>query len=77
MVIGAFQSEGNYRAVEQRYRRMARVADAVGVFATFDELRVGEEDEPDSGICLYEAGSWGPENAETLIEHDGRRWRRL
>ena len=46
VVIGAFQSEGNYRAVEQRYRRMARVADAVGVFATFDELRVGEEDEP-------------------------------
>ncbi|MDA0174281.1 MerR family transcriptional regulator [Solirubrobacter taibaiensis] len=46
VVIGAFQSEGNYRAVEHRYRRMARVADAVGVFATFDELRVGDEDEP-------------------------------
>ncbi|MDA0184552.1 MerR family transcriptional regulator [Solirubrobacter phytolaccae] len=46
VVIGAFQDERNYRAVEHRYRRMARVADAVGVFATFDALRVGEEDEP-------------------------------
>lgn len=46
VVIGAFQDERNYRAVEHRWRRMARVADAVGVFATFDALRVGEEDEP-------------------------------
>ncbi len=32
---------------------------------------------PDSELCFYEAGSWGPENADQLIEHDGRRWRRL
>jgi len=32
---------------------------------------------PDSDICTYEAGSWGPEAADQLIEHDGRRWRRL
>ena len=32
---------------------------------------------PDSDICFYEAGSWGPEAADELIEHDGRRWRRL
>jgi glucose-6-phosphate 1-dehydrogenase len=25
----------------------------------------------------YEAGSWGPEEADRLIERDGRRWRRL
>jgi glucose-6-phosphate 1-dehydrogenase len=25
----------------------------------------------------YPAGTWGPEEAETLIERDGRRWRRL
>lgn len=31
----------------------------------------------DDNICFYEAGSWGPENADELIEHDGRRWRRL
>ena len=36
VVIGAFQSERNYRAVEHRYRRLAHVADAVGVFASFD-----------------------------------------
>ena len=33
VVIGAFQAERNYRAVEHRYRRLAHVADAVGVFA--------------------------------------------
>ncbi len=29
------------------------------------------------GICFYEAGTWGPEAADKLIEHDGRRWRRV
>ena len=33
--------------------------------------------DPDSEVCLYEAGTWGPENADQLIEHDGRRWRRM
>lgn len=46
VVIASFQHERNYRAVEHRYRRLARVADAVGVFAAFDELRLGAEDEP-------------------------------
>ena len=36
-----------------------------------------EDGTPDSDICFYEAGSWGPEAAEELLEHDGRRWRRL
>ena len=31
----------------------------------------------DAEMCFYEAGSWGPKNADDLIEHDGRRWRRL
>jgi glucose-6-phosphate 1-dehydrogenase len=35
------------------------------------------EGTPDTDICFYEAGSWGPEKADELIEHDGRRWRRL
>ena len=35
------------------------------------------EGTPDSDICFYEAGSWGPEAADKLIEHDGRRWRRM
>ena len=39
LVIAAFQRERNYRAVEHRYRAMARTADAVLVFADFDALR--------------------------------------
>ncbi len=46
VVIASFQDESNYRAVEHRYQRLARVADAVGVFAAFDELRLGAQDEP-------------------------------
>jgi MerR family transcriptional regulator, light-induced transcriptional regulator len=38
VVIGAFQSERNYRAVEHRYRAMARTADAVVAFADFECL---------------------------------------
>jgi len=30
-----------------------------------------------TGICSYEAGTWGPTAAEVLLERDGRRWRRL
>jgi len=29
------------------------------------------------GIFGYEAGSWGPQEAEQLLERDGRAWRRL
>ncbi|HEV3484662.1 MAG TPA: hypothetical protein VG106_04595, partial [Vicinamibacterales bacterium] len=32
---------------------------------------------PDSDMCFYEAGSWGPDNADQMIERDNRRWRRL
>lgn len=46
VVIAAFQAERNYRAVEHRYRRLAHVADAVGVFATFRDASFGDEDEP-------------------------------
>jgi MerR family transcriptional regulator, light-induced transcriptional regulator len=35
VVVAAFQDERNYRAVEHRYRAMARTADAVLVFAAF------------------------------------------
>jgi len=29
------------------------------------------------GLAFYEAGSWGPAEANALIERDGRRWQRL
>ena len=31
----------------------------------------------DGSIQPYEAGTWGPEAADRLLERDGRRWRRL
>jgi DICT domain-containing protein len=46
VVIGAFQEERNYRAVEHRWRRMAKVADAVLVFGRFKGVQAGAEDEP-------------------------------
>jgi DICT domain-containing protein len=46
IVLGSFQREANYRAVEHRYRRLAHVADAVAVFARFPQLRVEGDDSP-------------------------------
>ena len=34
-------------------------------------------DTPGPDFPNYAAGTWGPEAAETLIERDGRRWRRI
>ena len=28
------------------------------------------------GVSLYPAGTWGPEEADALLAHDGREWRR-
>jgi len=33
--------------------------------------------QPADAVSLYPAGSWGPKEAETLIEQDGRKWRRI
>jgi DICT domain-containing protein len=46
IVIGSFQKEASYRAVEHRYRRLARVADAVAAFASFPQLRLDGDDSP-------------------------------
>jgi DICT domain-containing protein len=43
VMIGAFQNERNYRAVEHRYRAMARTADIVLAFADFERLGGGGE----------------------------------
>jgi MerR family transcriptional regulator, light-induced transcriptional regulator len=56
VVIAAFQRERNYRAVEHRYRAIARTADAVLVFADFPALGGGGNApvevplEPDDGL---------------------------
>ena len=42
IVIGAFQDERNYRAVEHRYRRLAKVADACVAFGSFSGVSGGD-----------------------------------
>ena len=37
----------------------------------------GWEDEARHQLPTYEAGTWGPAEADQLIAHDGRTWRRL
>jgi len=34
-------------------------------------------DDGAKGLTFYEAGSWGPAEADALLERDGRRWQRL
>jgi glucose-6-phosphate 1-dehydrogenase len=29
------------------------------------------------GLAFYEAGTWGPPEADAFLERDGRRWQRL
>jgi glucose-6-phosphate 1-dehydrogenase len=29
------------------------------------------------GLAFYEAGSWGPAEAEAFVQEDGHRWQRL
>ena len=36
-----------------------------------------EKTDPPPPVLPYEAGTWGPDAAQMLIERDGRRWRRL
>jgi glucose-6-phosphate 1-dehydrogenase len=38
-------------------------------------LRAWESD-PDETLAFYEAGTWGPKEADRLLEREGRRWRR-
>jgi glucose-6-phosphate 1-dehydrogenase len=40
-------------------------------------LKVWDAPAPAEVIPLYEAGTWGPVEAELLLQRDGRKWRRL
>jgi glucose-6-phosphate 1-dehydrogenase len=60
------------------FTRADEVEAAWGIVTPINETweewdRRGEEDT----LHFYEAGTWGPEAADRLIERDGRRWRRL
>jgi MerR family transcriptional regulator, light-induced transcriptional regulator len=55
VVVGAFQHERNYRAVEHRYRRMAQCADATLVFADFAAVREAPGDVTEVPIAPEDA----------------------
>ena len=42
-----------------------------------DPIMEGWRDAPAPAFPNYEAGAWGPKEADELIERDGREWRRL
>jgi glucose-6-phosphate 1-dehydrogenase len=44
-------------------------------WAFVDPIIAGWHEGP-ADLALYPAGTWGPERADALIAHDGRRWRR-
>jgi len=52
-------------------------AEAAGDGPSAEEVEGTLADGIGTGICSYDAGTWGPEAADRLIERDGRRWRRL
>ena len=65
-------------------RRDARRPDAVHPRATrsrprgriVDPIHARWADQPPPKFPNYEAGTWGPEEADELLERDGRAWRR-
>ena len=40
-------------------------------------MRIETRNEPGGELFFYQAGTWGPEAADRLIERSGRKWRRL
>ncbi len=55
----------------------ARSDEVEAAWAIVTDILEGWRDLPAPGFPSYEAGTWGPPEAEELIERDGRRWRRL
>jgi glucose-6-phosphate 1-dehydrogenase len=40
-----------------------------------DPVLTGWEEENQPHLAFYPSGSWGPEEADTLLDKDGRKWR--
>jgi len=59
VLFGCFQHQDAYRAVEGRYRRLARQADAATVFADFDAVR--REDGAPAELPIAEGDALGNE----------------
>jgi glucose-6-phosphate 1-dehydrogenase len=41
-----------------------------------DQVVAGWSQQGLSSLPVYEAGTWGPTEADVLLERDGRSWRR-
>jgi glucose-6-phosphate 1-dehydrogenase len=53
-------------------------ADAVDLsWELVDPILDRWKEDGSTGLAHYAAGSWGPQEADDLIERDGRQWRRL
>ena len=55
----------------------ARADEVEAAWSIMDDLIKGWRELPSPGFPNYEAGTWGPDEADELIERDGRQWRRL
>ena len=56
------------------FTRADEVEEAWGIV---DPIIDSWADAPPPDFPNYEAGSWGPEEADELLARDGRRWRRI
>ncbi|HET9475900.1 MAG TPA: glucose-6-phosphate dehydrogenase, partial [Dehalococcoidia bacterium] len=54
-----------------------RADEVEAAWSIVDDIAAGWHQAPTPEFPSYEAGSWGPQEADDLIESDGRRWRRL
>jgi glucose-6-phosphate 1-dehydrogenase len=55
----------------------ARSDEIERAWALIDPLLTAWEADQAQPLEMYEAGTWGPDAADRLIERDGRQWRRL
>jgi len=54
----------------------AREDEVERAWSLTDEIERGWAAQPPPRFPNYAAGAWGPEEADALMERDGRRWRR-
>ena len=57
------------------FARRDEVEEAWAFIDTIEHAWAAKENAPP--LCFYPAGSWGPEQADALITHEERTWRRL
>jgi len=54
----------------------AREDEVERAWGLVDRIEAGWASQPPPSFPNYAAGTWGPPEADPLIEQDGRRWRR-